>query len=105
MTLNYSLQRNYTFRSLLAHGRAGSRYVTVQLGGLVMNSALLELLLGQRLLDASLGLGLSASGPSLALLPWSTLRVLIAQGISLGVTTVYSYVAQRTWVFGRPIRD
>lgn len=105
MALNYHLQRNFTFRSLLAHQRAGGRYVVVQLGGLVINGALLELLLGQRLLDATFGYGLAASAPNLPLLPWSSLRVLVAQGISLAVTTVYSYVAQRTWVFGTSVRD
>ena len=102
MLLNYALQRTFTFRSTRSHGQAARRYVVVQLTGLAINSAILEILLGRHVLDHMLGPEWSAFAITLPGLPALPLRVALAQGFSLAVTMACSYVAQRYWVF-RPV--
>jgi putative flippase GtrA len=99
MVLNYLLQRSFTFKSTRAHGEAGKRYVVAQLGGMAINSATLEILLGQRALDWALGPALSGYVFALSGLPELPLRVLVGQGLALVANTAYSYVTQRFWVF------
>ena len=99
MVLNYVLQRSFTFRSTRAHAEAGKRYVVAQLGGMAINSATLEILLGQRALDWALGPALSSYVFTLAFLPALPLRIVLGQGIALVANTAYSYVTQRFWVF------
>ena len=76
MVVNYVLQRNYTFRSNRPHQEAMGRYLVVQLMGLALNATVLELL---------------------------TMRVKLslwlAQGIAIAGVAVWSYVAQKLWVF------
>jgi putative flippase GtrA len=102
MGLNYGLQRSFTFRSERPHSEAARRYLVIQLGGMAVNSSLLELLLGQRLIDAALGPALAERLLPLPALSGLPLRVLLAQGFALIITTSGSYVAQRFWVFRSP---
>jgi len=43
LVVNYVLHRTFTFRSDHSHGHAGPRFVVIQLGGLLINSAVLWL--------------------------------------------------------------
>jgi putative flippase GtrA len=76
MMLNYELTRRFTF-----HGRAGSwrlfgRFLTVQVAGLALNTAIFE---------AGLRLGLP--------------HYLLAQLVATAVVTVVSWNAYRRWAF------
>jgi putative flippase GtrA len=99
MVLNYILQRSFTFRSTRGHGEAGRRYVVAQLGGMAINSATLEVLLGQRVLDGLLGAEVAGYVIALPALPSLPLRVVLGQAIALVFTTAYTYVTMRFWVF------
>lgn len=81
MLVNYLLQRRVTFRSDRPHVEAGARYLGVQLTALGLNSLLLDLLVTR--LGAHFALG---------------------QGVALVVTTSWSYICQKLWVFKRGAR-
>lgn len=76
MVANYLLQRNYTFRSNRAHRQAVGRYIVVQGVGLGINSGLLEL---------------ATTRAHISL--WLT------QCVSVVCVAVWSYGAQKLWVF------
>jgi putative flippase GtrA len=76
MLVNYTLQRQVTFRSKNAILIAGPRYIIIQLGGLVINSAILYLLVTR--------LGL---------------HIVVGQVISIVAATVWNYLGQKLWVF------
>lgn len=81
MLVSYLLQRHLTFRSERPHGEAGIRYVCVQLVGLALNSTVLELLVTRL-----------------------SLHFVIGQAVALVITTAWSYVAQKLWVFKHAAR-
>lgn len=76
MIANYFLQRRITFRSHRQHREAVSRFLVVQLVGLGLNSALLELLVTRQHGNFWIG-----------------------QGLAILVVAVWSYGAQKFWVF------
>jgi putative flippase GtrA len=76
MAANYVLQRRVTFRSQRRHREAISRFLAVQLIGMALNSGLLEL--------AVMHLRMSF---------W------LAQFIVCAIVAVWSYGAQKFWVF------
>lgn len=76
MVANYVLQRNYTFRSKRPHQEAVARFLVVQLAGLALNSGVLELLHGRE--------------------HWSLWP---AQAVAIVGVALWSYVAQKIWVF------
>lgn len=78
MAVNYAAQRRVTFRSDRRHQEAITRFIVVQLTALVINSVILDILV-QR-----------AGYPF-----W------FGQGVAVGATSVFSYVAQKIWVFWR----
>ncbi|MGC4068747.1 MAG: GtrA family protein [Polyangiaceae bacterium] len=78
MFANYVLQRNVTFRSQRRHQEAVSRYVVVQLIGLALNAGLLELIVTR--LKHPLWFG---------------------QSVSVVLVALWSYGAQKFWVFMR----
>ncbi len=99
MGVNYALQRSYTFRSRSSHWTAGRRYVVTQLVGLGINSAMLELSLEHRVVDAMLGPVFSAAVVRAPVVPEIPVRFLVAQSAALAMTIVWSYLAQKFWVF------
>jgi putative flippase GtrA len=76
MAANYVLQRNITFKSKRSHQEAVSRFLVVQLIGLAFNAGMLELLVTRRHYPFWLG-----------------------QGIAVVITALWSYGAQKFWVF------
>lgn len=83
MLFNYLVQRSFTFRSQRQHHHAGPRYLLVQLGGLLINTAVVYL------------------GVDLAQLPFLPVQLL-----AIVLTAVWSYVGQKFWAFdGRRAAD
>jgi putative flippase GtrA len=78
MVVNYLVQRRATFRSERAHVKAGPRYLVVQLIGLCLNSLLLDVLVTR--------LGV---------------HLLAGLAVALAVVMLWSYLAQKLWVFRR----
>lgn len=76
MAINYLLQRTVTFRSQRRHQEAVTRFIVVQLIALGLNSCLLELLVKRMHHPFWLG-----------------------QTVAVFVTAVFSYGAQKAWVF------
>jgi putative flippase GtrA len=76
MVANYVLQRNFTFRSTRRHHEAVSRYLVVHAVAIGINSGLLHVLTVS--LKSSL---------------W------IAQGAAVVCVAIWSYTAQKLWVF------
>jgi putative flippase GtrA len=76
MVVNYLLQRNFTFRSKRPHQEAVARFLVVQLLALGLNAVMLELLTTR-----------------------AKLSLWLAQGIAIVGVAVWSYVAQKVWVF------
>jgi putative flippase GtrA len=76
MLANYVLQRNFTFRSRRPHQEAVTRFLVVQLLALGLNNVVLEL------------------GTTRA--QWS---LWFAQGVAIVGVAIWSYVAQKLWVF------
>jgi putative flippase GtrA len=82
MAVNYVLQRNITFRSKRSHEEAVTRFLVVQLIGLGLNAGILDLLVTRRHYVFWFG-----------------------QGVAVIVTSLWSYGAQKCWVFmkwGKP---
>lgn len=82
MIINYTLQRRFTFQSAVPHGTSVRRYIVIQLIGLALSSGLMQLFAGT----------LQISPP-------------IAWLACLVVVTVFSYGAQRWWVFADAKHD
>lgn len=76
MTVNYVLQRNITFRSNRRHQEAVTRFVVVQLIGLGMNALVLDQLVTRRHYPFWFG-----------------------QSVAVVLTSIWSYGAQKVWVF------
>jgi putative flippase GtrA len=76
MAANYVMQRRVTFRSQRRHQEAVTRFVVVQLIGLLLNAGLLELLVTRAKYPFWLG-----------------------QGIAVVIVALWSYGAQKFWVF------
>jgi putative flippase GtrA len=76
MAANYVLQRTVTFRSNRRHQEAVVRFLVVQLIALAINSALLELLVTRHQQPFWFG-----------------------QGVAVVTTALWSYGAQKFWVF------
>lgn len=74
VTFNYGLQRIWTFRSEVPHRRALPRFLFVHGAGLALNSATLAVLTG-------------------ALPLWAS------QSVAVALIAVWSYGAQKLWVF------
>jgi putative flippase GtrA len=74
--INYLMHHTVTFRSTTGHGLAISRYIPVQGTALLMNSWLLDLLVSK-----------------------GGFHYLLGQLVALLATTVWSYFANRNWVF------
>ena len=79
---NYLMQRSFTFRSTRGHQHAGPRYMVVQLGGWVINSAVIWL-------------GVDVEH-------WWFLPV---QFTAIFLTAVWSYAGQKFWAFDGPRRQ
>jgi putative flippase GtrA len=73
---NYLTQRSFTFRSARQHQHAGPRYMVVQVGGLVINSA-------------ALWLGVDVEHW------WYPL----VQFGAIALTAIWSYLGQKFWAF------
>lgn len=76
MVVNYLLQRNYTFRSDRPHQEAVVRYLVVQFVGLGLNSLVLEV-----------------AHHHLRFPLWPS------QGFAIICVAIWSYLAQKVWVF------
>ncbi|MEY2936587.1 MAG: hypothetical protein RL033_7336 [Pseudomonadota bacterium] len=73
---NYLVQRSFTFRSRRQHHHAGPRYLLVQVGGMLINSAVLHL--------------------GVDLRRWPFLPVQLG---AIALTAMWSYVGQKFWAF------
>jgi putative flippase GtrA len=76
MAINYVLQRNYTFKSERPHQEAVTRFVVVQSIGLALNAGVLEY--------------------AATYAHWP---LWMAQGAAVSCVAVWSYGAQKVWVF------
>lgn len=76
IAFNYAVQKSFTFRSIQQHQHAGPRYLAVQIGGLVVNSAVLWLGVDHE--------------------HWPYLPVQFA---AIVLTTIWSYAGQKFWAF------
>jgi len=76
MVVNYLLQRSFTFRSERPHRQAVGRYALVHGVGITLNAAMLEVLVG-----------------------WMRFSLLIVQGAAVVIVAIWSYLAQKVWVF------
>lgn len=82
MTFNYLVQRSFTFRSSSQHQHAGPRYLLVQLGGLLINSAVIYL------------------GVDFGRMPFVPVQL-----AAIVLTATWSYVGQKFWAFDGPRRE
>jgi len=76
MTINYTLQRTWTFKSDRAHNQAIPRYLFVQFVGMLINWSVVTFVIEQ--------------------LNW---HFLIAQVFAIGMIAIWSYTSQKIWVF------
>lgn len=76
MIANYLLHRTFTFRSRSQHMHAGPRYVTVQLGGMLINSGVLWL------------------GVDFGALPYPPVQV-----AAFALMASWNYLGQKFWTF------
>jgi putative flippase GtrA len=77
--LSYALNRRITFGSLAPHRRALLRFVVVMAMGLLLNSACMQLLHGA--------------------LQW---HYVLAQLLATAMTTLWNFIAHRSWTFVAP---
>lgn len=77
--VNYVLHYRFTFKSSSRHDVAIAKYLVVQAGGMILNSAILH-----------------------ALVVGSGMHYVLGQGAAIFVVTGFTYFVNRCWVFSSP---